>query len=265
MIACARFCLSSFKRCCKPASVFNSLSAASFRAFSSSACAFSLSSRIPLRASADAFRAALNGFASSPTKLKLAKLATELPNVLKNAVTPAVLCGNSSKNRIACFAASFKNILNLLFRMVISFPAFTNSFANPAWLCANNSLLINNSCCWLWYWFVLLVTSCNSPSMSPSSWRKRRPASSPGPPNVSAMTLCVCSAVRLVSCRPLPTRCKACTVVILPLFNPANNSVVNFSPKAFVRASRVALVCSRIRRPNSFTASIPLSLYMPSC
>jgi hypothetical protein len=52
--------------------------------------------------------------------------------------------------------------------------------------------------------------------------------------------------------------------VIEPLFILLNNSLVNSSPKAFVKASLEPFVCSCILNPNSFTASSPLSEKIPS-
>ena len=62
----------------------------------------------------------------------------------------------------------------------------------------------------------------------------------------------------------LVTNCKASTVLKDPSFIPLNRSFVNSSPNPFSSASLVAVDCSLILKPNSFTVSIPLSLNTPA-
>jgi len=65
-------------------------------------------------------------------------------------------------------------------------------------------------------------------------------------------------------CNSFVTFCKASIVVIEPSFIPLNKLFVKSSPNPFSSASLVAVVCSLIRKPNSFTVSIPLSENTPA-
>jgi hypothetical protein len=80
---------------------------------------------------------------------------------------------------------------------------------------------------------------------------------------MSAMTVCSWLAGILVSSSSLPTFCKACSTVSEPSLMPSKICLVKSEPNAACIASVVALVCSQMRKPNSFTTSAPLSEKMP--